>query len=160
MAEKLGAQHEGIIHAQTQQQEVQIVVEIAVGHSEVAHEAKGASNCQTHDEHCHKGQEHAGMNGITFTDHDRAVKDDHPIRSREFGDVSSDGISELVAERLLEQAAELQQIILRAIQLRLCASVGVHAHEAQGSPLPLVRNRIGDTCGRAVELGLVQREEA
>ena len=157
---ELGAQHEGVVHTQAQEQEVEVVVEVAVGHPEEAHEAKCAANRQPHNDHGHKGQEHAGVDGVALPDHDGAVEDDDAVRSRELGDVTTDCVAELVTKRALEQAAELQQVILWAVQLGRRPCVGIHAHEAQGTPLPLVGDRVAHAGRGTVELGLVQREES
>ena len=56
MAE-LWSQHESVVHAEPKEHEVEAVVELGVGHAEVAHEAHGAVDGEAHDHagsHCER----------------------------------------------------------------------------------------------------------
>mmetsp|Transcript_35102 Transcript_35102/g.75805 ORF Transcript_35102/g.75805 Transcript_35102/m.75805 type:complete len:638 (-) Transcript_35102:309-2222(-) len=160
VGQKLRGQHKGIIHTQTQQQEVQIVVQVAVGHLEVAHQTQGGHDAHPHDGYGNEGHRHAAVHRVALAQHECTVHDDDAVGGRQLGDISADGVSELIAQRTLEKAGELQQVILLAIQFWLCAGVRVDAHQAQHLAFPFVRHGINDAFLGTVKLLLAQGPKA
>ena len=57
VAPKLRGQHRSVVHAEAKEHEVEAVVELGVGHAEVAHEAHGAVDGEAHNHassHCER----------------------------------------------------------------------------------------------------------